>query len=763
MKKFIVAALLAAAFLPASACYFGAATHNMYMMNVFGRQCVAGDAYQPDFSPFWIQYTGIKPTADKADSYYSSYAKAIQLTARKKADTEMTAYTQVLNNYLTQAHAFDNLWDYPTKAQLLQRRQQLLRVLTAARQYRGSRLSAQYALLRMRCNIILKKHQDNLLFWQQTASKLPASPYRDMMQNIYAGALLNSGKRHDAMEIYAQQQDWRSINIGLYHYRNLAGIKQIYAEDTNAAPLPYLVQYFVNSAQETLDSKPEGVNRIGMPDYHETTPQEVNEFIAFASSVIQAKKTRTPILWQTAVGMLQYLYHQGNALQTMDEAMKMDGTQTMKNCARCVRLLCSVAPASMDDAYSQYLQKEFEWLSTNAAKTPYYGDVMDRVIYLALIPKYRQIGRPEMVTALLADIKFPNWSSNPSNIGHPKTYDSANNMNDLFVDHIDTLSANEIIRDVKFMKSSPSNVFEHWVLQHSFLDSNYYNDNIGTHMLAEGRFAEAADYLRQVPVSYLREQSIAWYMANRKWNIAPWFLNQRNSEDYWNYDKKAWVHSNVYGKETLVKATPADLKAPDAVRDSLHALKQLQKMTVNPKLAFAEEMNKLEASYTIANDTARQNMAYRLAVRYVQASYCGDCWWLTKDSWSCSDSIRPKTKDFLTAAQYYLEVSAQSAIFQQQQQSIYALAWIPAEPWYESRMEYPGDNGKTQVYIDRTASHFTYPKDIDKSSLVINRQSSQYKHLLRLASFADAHRTQVSTYITKCDMLQQFRQCQKGV
>ncbi len=130
---------------------------------------------------------------------------------------------------------------------------------------------------------------------------------------------------------------------------------------------------------------------------------------------------------------------------------------------------------------------------------------------------------------------------------------------------------------------------------------------------------------------------------------------------------------------------------------------------------------------------------------------------------SCIDSIRPNTKDFLTAAQYYLEVSAQSAIFQQQQQSIYALAWIPAEPWYESRMEYPGDNGKTQVYIDRTASHFTYPKDIDKSSLVINRQSSQYKHLLRLASFADAHRTQVSTYITKCDMLQQFRQCQKGV
>ena len=96
-----------------------------------------------------------------------------------------------------------------------------------------------------------------------------------------------------------------------------------------------------------------------------------------------------------------------------------------------------------------------------------------------------------------------------------------------------------------------------------------------------------------------------------------------------------------------------------------------------------------------------------------------------------------------------------------QEQSIYAQAWIPAEPWYESRYTYTDDSGRQQVYVDRSAFRFTYPQDMDPSQLVIHSQSSQYFHLLRLSQFAATHARQIDTYITKCDVLQQFRKIQK--
>jgi hypothetical protein len=486
-----------------------------------------------------------------------------------------------------------------------------------------------------------------------------------------------------------------------------------------------------------------------MMDYHETTPQEVNDFIAFAAGVVKAGKTRTPLLWQTAIGMLQYLYHQGDALQTMDRALTMAGTPEMKNCARCIRLLCSVAPASMDDAYCHYLQKEFDWLSTKATKMGYFDDTMDRIVFKELIPKYRKMGRPEMVTALLADIKATDWSGGEA--PNPVT-----SMSGIYEEHIDTLSADEIIHDVKFLKSLPGNEFECWVVQHSFLNENYYNDKIGTHLLAEGRFAEAAQYLAKVPVAYICQQPTAWYMAYRRWNVEPWFSKQHNDADYWNYDKKAWISTDVNGKETCTPATAEERRQDDDQRDQQHALKELQPLKTNRKLDFANEMNQLEATYAIANDTTRQQLAYQLAVRLVQASYYGDCWWLTDDV-KTNGSTRPKKKDLLTTALAYLQVSSGSTSFQMQEQSFYAMAWIPADPWYESRYEYTDDNGKTVVCTDHDAYCAYYPLDIERSNLVIRDQSSQYKCMLNLVHFADSHAQQVDTYITKCDMLRQFR------
>ena len=43
-----------------------------------------------------------------------------------------------------------------------------------------------------------------LLAWTTRASRLPVGIYKEMCRNIYAYALLNSGKREEALAIYVR-------------------------------------------------------------------------------------------------------------------------------------------------------------------------------------------------------------------------------------------------------------------------------------------------------------------------------------------------------------------------------------------------------------------------------------------------------------------------------------------------------------------------------------------------------------------------------
>lgn len=263
MRKFIIAAVLLAV-LPTGnmqACVSEGPTHNKYMFSVFRRDAMDGPAYLADINQYWIDYCKGRIAADDYDrtgyTFYNNHRSEVLKVAQAKGDQAMAAYLKLLNRYIDVCDLFTvDRWSYPTKEQLATRKQKALAILNAAKAYRGTQLRQQYTLLQMRANMILGYDLANANLWNQQVKRFGKSCWREAMQNIYARTLYKSGKRLEACDQYALTNDMNSIKRVMGNYRNLAGIKSVYAQNPNSPALNYLVQDFVNNVQETLDQKP---------------------------------------------------------------------------------------------------------------------------------------------------------------------------------------------------------------------------------------------------------------------------------------------------------------------------------------------------------------------------------------------------------------------------------------------------------------------------------------------------------------------------
>jgi len=705
MKRFLAISLFVAAILSyAMACIWEWPTHNGYMFSVFRN----GDDYtqfSKDIDLYWANYANGKTS--KWGTFYFDNTGSVRQAATDKGDTEMLNYLDLFDKYMEVANAVSqNVWDYPTKEQLAQRKQTLQEVLTTATAYKGKKLNGQYALLVMRANMMLGNDAASISYWEKKAKRLPADAWREAMRNIYARALYKTGKWREASDIYAEQGDMTSIKWMTRKYRNLAGIKWFYQMDANSPTLNYLVQDFVNNAQETIDMKPEegdDEDWLFMIGAQAIYQQEVTDFISFANGVVKDGKTKNPCLWRSATAMLHYLFgHQNEATADINEAMNLDGTPRMCDNARAIRLLV----ATKNKPSAQFLVNEMEWLDSKISEEDsslygnHYAMVKERVVYNGLAAEYDRIGNHNMATALYAMME--NYQSSFDEYSYQRL--CTNYSGEYATLRLDSLSADELIQYYKFLSSKRDDAFEQYVADHTDRNADYYNDRIGTKLMAEGRFAEAIPYLQKVSLSFLNKQAITFYMAQRDFNVERWFKRQPLK-----YEPK-------YDDEgTLLTATPT--------------------LKNNPKIDYCRTIIDMQSRYDLMREGAsKQQLAYELAVRYCQASYHGDCWYLTHYGKSISDSTIVGELDYIATTVKLLSESAKSTDKALRYHSLYAIATMPDDPWF------------TEGYDENYNLVHT-----------INPQSRQYANLAALSRFANENPKVVDRYTTKCDVLARFR------
>ena len=333
MKKFIIISLLTAITLPSFACAWGE-PENPYLFSMYVQDNFK-TRVERICNDNWKAYLG------STEEYFWFNADDVIKAARQKGDALMVSYVQNLKKYLDcvgieQSKQYE--WIYPTKQELANQQRNLQAVRTYAFSKIKTKLRSQHALLYMRCNMMLGRHQENINFWQQTASQFIETVYKDMMKNIYAGALYKTGREAEAGQMFAEMDDYESLMTIYYKKRSYLAISQHYKQNPNSKVLPFLLQDFVNNAQEAEDAKSEGAFG-GKLFIRDINLQESWQMQQFCELVIREGKTETPIMWKCAKAWLEYLSgKKQEAIKDIDAAMTLEGTDRMKDNARVIGL-----------------------------------------------------------------------------------------------------------------------------------------------------------------------------------------------------------------------------------------------------------------------------------------------------------------------------------------------------------------------------------------------------------------------------------------
>ncbi len=716
MRKFIIATIIS--LLPladALACAPERPTHNAYMFSVFRRERMRSP-FAEDMNNWWKAYAD--DLKSRETEYYRWNADTIRAIATRKGDKEMLEYMRWLDAYLKVSDGVSmDSWDYPTKEELAARDSTLHAMLAAAQAYKGRRMREQFALLTMRANMLLGRDKANMLYWTATASKLPRGVWRDVCRNIYARAMLNSGLRRAACEIYAEQGDMRSISWCMRGYRNLAGIKKVYADDPDAYTLLYFVQDFVNGLQETFDSYIQGrpdLDWVKTKGAQPVLTADAKAFVCFADDVLKEKKTSSPSLWQSAAAMVEYLLGDyEEALSRANAAVGMKGSRRMKDNARCIRLLVQATVAPLGGETSEWMTDEFRWLDgkiedergNSQDYDNHYTDVKERIAYRVLAPRYHAAGLHNVENALygmMEENKFEYLSQlydKDMHMSWPDGYVSNLNYSawNEYFEMLFQTPADSLASYYTYLTSAKTDVFEHYVAQQVYSNKDYYNDLIGTRYIAEGRFADALTWLERVPLEYLEKQNISWYMANRAYTVPRWFVRQLPNDPETDGPHKASPKENL-------------------------------------KVRYCKDMLQLQSEYNLAPVGEQRDIrAYELAVRYYQASYYGDCWFLTHYGKSVLDSTHDGELDFARKARELLAECKASSNLRIQYEALYALAYTDTDLWCTTE-------------FDDDYNPVTVPLPV----------SSQYKTLEALSKFIKEHPEEADEHATKCDVLKEF-------
>ena len=672
MKRFIITNLLAITVLPILACgWFD--THNYYLFNVYD-QTDFKDRVETICDNNWKIYLGMN---DDEWFSFSSKKEDIINAARQKGDALMVSYVQNLDKYLDCSRDVSSeVWDYPTKEQIAKRTKTLQYIRTYAQSKLKTRLRSQHALLFMRCNMLLGNHQENVNFWEQTASHYIETVYKEMMQNIYAGALYKTGQEIKAGELFAEMGDYNSLMTQYYKKRSYFAIQREYRLNPNSKVLPFLLEDFVNNAQEADDlAKSQSgdyfVNFGGKLFIRDLTKDEVNQMIAFCGEVVSEGKTETPALWQGAKAWLEYMF--GNKQQALDDITKaglMKGTQRMEDNIRALRIYIASALSPKNTDFDNWLELELKWLDEKGKDGGFYHNALDRITHQVLTKRYAD--RPETAIALLNIIQSYQYN-----------------------EYIDTMKVEGLEKYFFYtLKSSAKNGLDRYLKSHLEKREYELEDLIGTKYMRLCQWDKAIMWLKDIPVSFYENQGYAVYAAKRRHDIGPWI-------------KRQWLRS-------------------DETYSNTH-----WKLSANPKLSFAQEMQQMEGKLNVLSGEDLKKQYYELAVRYAQASYTGDCWFLMRNYKSVIDTVRVNEVDLAAKASSCLKKAGEPRDFLLKEKVLFARAYcyMNPSPWY------------TETWNDETYKYDRHP----------NSGSDSYKAFATLAAFEEKNADKTSGYVSNCD------------
>ena len=611
MKRFIIISLMTAMTLPMLACG-GGGTDNYYLFSPF-----VGNNFRSRVQNIcndnWKAYLG------STSEYFWFNADEVIKAAQQKGDGLMVSYVQNLQKYLDCVDIEERKqyeWNYPTKEDLDGQKRTLQAVRTYALGKTKSKLRSQHALLYMRCNMMLGQHSENVTYWEQTAKDFIETVYKDMMKNIYAGALYRTGREAEAGELFAEMDDEESLMTQFYKKRSYLAISQHYKQNPTSKALPWLLKDFVNNAQEAADAVNGGGGSVGKQFIRDINQQESWQMQQFCEMVVREGKTDCPIMWKSAKAWLEFLAgNQKEAANDILEAVKLDGTARMKDNAHVLMLYITAAQAKPSEAFDDYIADELQWLKQKSDEDWFFSGAENRLTNYVLVPHYRS--NPVRLAAIC------------------RALDSGGSGFDL-----DTLNVSSTEKYLYYTNTPAKNKLDRFLKANLHENDTVLSELIGTKYMRLCQWDKAIQWLQNIPIAFYNEyrsREYRYYSVLRKYNVEPWIKRQwLNSDEAWEKDVKWWKHI---------------------------------------KLDFCKEMQMMEGSLNLLNGKALDQRYYNLAIYYAQASVHGDCWWLMRDFKGAYDKVRANEVDFGQKAYEMLQKAAMSSDPALKRKALFAMGY----------------------------------------------------------------------------------------
>jgi hypothetical protein len=611
MKRFIIISLLAALTLPTLACgWYG--TDNYYLFSPFVSNNFKSRV-EKICNDNWQAYLGTN------EEYFWFSADKVIKAAQQKGDALMVSYVQNLQKYLNCVSIEENKqyeWNYPTKEDLAAQKRDLLAVREYALGKTKSKLRSQHALLYMRCNMILGRHQENITYWEQTASQFIETVYRDMMQNIYAGALYKTGREAEAGELFAEMNDDESLMTQFYKKRSYLAISQHYKQNPTSKALPWLLKDFVNNAQEAADAQNGDNGSVGKQFIRDINKEESWQMQQFCEMVVREGKTDCPIMWKMAKAWLEFLAgNQKDAANDILAATKLEGTDRMKDNAHVLLLYITAAQAKPSETFDDYLADELDWLKQKGKEDVFFSNAENRLTNKILVKRYST--EPVRLAAICRAL---------------------NSVGSGF--DIDTLNVGSTEKYLFYTNTPGKNKLDKYLKAQLHENDTVLTELIGTKYMRLCQWDKAIQWLKDIPISFYnhnRGSEYRYYSVVRHYDVEPWI-------------KRQWVDTSELYERDLKWWKPI-------------------------KLDFCKEMQMMEGSLSLLKGKAYDQRCYNLAIYYAQASIHGDCWWLLRNSKSIYDNVRVNETDFDQRAIEMLQKVAMSSDPALKRKALFAMGW----------------------------------------------------------------------------------------
>ena len=472
-------------------------------------------------------------------------------------DTLALKYWNIVNG--PENDWYSSAWYYPTREEMANAPSSFasnkLNINTIA-QCQDKGLRSRFALQLMRRAFRTGNHKLCIEVWDKYGASIPESALRTQCKSYYAGSLLYMDRKAESAVAFAEieyYEKWLDYDMEV--------LRQIYKDQPNCPSFEFIVQQVVNAHFDKYMSF-----RGGMADMVQQM-KNTNDFNNFADEVLADGKTKNPALWKSAQAAFSYI--DGNkkqALNLINDASKMKGTDAVKDNVRLMRTVFLAADNTTGDAYEKALLPDLKWLAEKVNTERFYCDesymcyenieglqqyymkVLRRAVLVEIVSHFEKLGQPERCLAYLnmysevvgnshntelkplpKDIDPNAWGAfkDPSSGNYFYQSESRSDYGTRFFVYADTASPETVKKYIAFMQKKGKSDMDKFLLSYSYRDIDYCNELLGTKYLRAAQWDSAIAYLDKVPEKFIMSQRIHYYLTQHNPFREEWITNSQ--------------------------------------------------------------------------------------------------------------------------------------------------------------------------------------------------------------------------------------------